>query len=210
MAPSLYNELEYFFFNHPKIAKCCVGCEQLCVVALCLPCLLCTRWLFPRRYRCGNYNRVRVEKKQRRMMEIKSEHREASLKRRKSLSEGASTTRLRGLSEKKVKCEQQSQSIFFQKLPAELRLKIYEYVMCDAGIIHVTYNWDRLKMKSCYCDPTERLAAMQEDTTFEPLGCLTSEDLGEFVGVWDREDHKQGLDRPSRPCLALLQSCRRM
>jgi hypothetical protein len=135
-------DARYFWHTHPallsitKSAACCV----LCLCPILWPCLCCalraTPWYGPK---CGNYRFQRKCERISKIASIEQARRERGLRNRKrelSVPRDPKRRRIFRLREKEVDYEQR-QCFLFAKLPPELRLKIYELVLCETGCVHV-------------------------------------------------------------------------
>lgn len=75
------------------------------------------------------------------MMSMKWERREQEHKRRESLSEGTVPSKPRAFFARRPRtCNQQFQSVFFSRLPSEVRKMVYGYVLNDEPFLHVTFD----------------------------------------------------------------------
>jgi hypothetical protein len=110
--------------------------------------------------------------------------------------------RRRSLSEISPGFRDQAQSDFFAKLPTEVRLRIYEYVVKDRNLPHISrpryHTPDRISMaKTCTAEPIETEWGNKND--YSHIQCIEG---GSYV--------KAVFDYPWISPLPFLQTCHRM
>lgn len=161
------DDMRYFLYEHE-------GIESLLKLITCPCCCLCYLDL-------ANHGR-KQRKKEHHMSRINQYRRVNSIRNRKrSLSVDGKR--------KKRKMKDQGQSPLFGKLPAEIRLKIYEMVLCETGRVHVHLKGkatDQSSLASSICVSSEWLCTKRE-------GCK------------EKQSGKSATQR-----LSLLQTCRQV
>jgi len=127
----LHRDFEYLEWRHPILGHCLkCGIYLLCCPCTCL--IMCSDSFARLPNKCGSSRFNKQLEKSKRMLGIHFQHREHKLKRRESLSE------LRNFSftKKGRRCDQRK-SPLFAKLPTEIRLRIFGFVLNDESFLHV-------------------------------------------------------------------------
>jgi hypothetical protein len=177
----LRESIKHCYYLHPSIKTCI----KVLTCPLCFVCYGLKK--FSEGMKCYSSKDRKRRERHGALSSIAQRRRERALKSRKrSLSSDRSK---RG---KKVVAQGQSQSPFFSKFPAELRIKIYEMVLCGTGRLHIRFRpsvdgHDAMNLMSYSC-----LAENEHDV-----------DHGDcHSGIWER--HYKQEQR-----ISLLQTCRR-
>ncbi|KAH7139129.1 hypothetical protein B0J11DRAFT_35839 [Dendryphion nanum] len=155
MENAIRDELSYFLYNHPGIK------ETLNIIgqSVCYPCIRCYLFCGGRsRYKCGTWRINAAQRKQERMVVIAYEHeaRKPKLFGRYSLSSDEPRSLRSKLFSKQT--SNQGQSPLLSKLPAEIRLQIWEDVVDIARTVHIyrtsfgNRRYRRPKLMSCSCE----------------------------------------------------------
>ncbi|KAF2652281.1 hypothetical protein K491DRAFT_57101 [Lophiostoma macrostomum CBS 122681] len=152
---------EYWWHTHPKARSCyqtakpwvtrtllVLFCPVTCPLFCIYVCLYC-----PFDF-CGGREQERKNaayKEDARLCRVKDTEyqlREEKLTRRKSLS----SQRTRLFRKAKIQEMDQLQSPLFSKLPAEIRIKIYSYLLADNSTVHIWTEKERPIRLKCRCD----------------------------------------------------------
>ncbi|KAF2684268.1 hypothetical protein K458DRAFT_487228 [Lentithecium fluviatile CBS 122367] len=214
-----FNErFEYFAWKHP-IPAYCVECV---LYLACCPCA-CVGLVVGARLtgKCGHSRMMEQQRKPVRIMTMYFQDRERALKRRKSLSERPSLS-LSHLALLKKRLYTQEKSPLFAKLPAELRVKIFEYVLSDEPYLHV-YPYmsrsrkagrGRFKVADCFTRtglPVQEVYGEGDSTgtpwAVEHRRCLEFHEMRRGIGIGTRGS---APDSPRYRFLPLLMTCRRV
>lgn len=181
--------VKYYAYRYPKLSR-------FLNIALCpvtCGCFYCWTTPFDQVASDMAYNGLPVHK---RMADMHFAREGRKLNRRKSLSDQQSAARLTRMFESKKRLSNQADSPLFSKLPFEIRVAIFKYVLFDTGAMFV----DTARINP---DDWNSFDAIQTQACE-----LDSRSLNEFS---DLKSIDPGLRvNPSQLSLALLQTCRRV
>lgn len=207
---------EYIAWRYPiatKLTKCCL-CLTCPPCFCCISCLRCLSHASP----CGTGRRMAARRKPVDMLDVYFERREHHLKRRKSLS-GPAGPVLHDPVALRKKRYSQAQSPMFSKLPAEVRIRIYEMVLCSEEFLHLVVDWrfvdntwsrcGRLAINDCVMSECHsNLAPEDEGTAWDcqHYKCMARDPLAPY----SRGYYHPPPDKARFMFLPMLQACRRM
>lgn len=178
-------DARYFWHSHPAI-KSCLKIIMCPIFWPCFICLACAPTSNP--YRIPKRRRRRIEREWN-LSTIAQSRRERRVKNRKrSLSIGG---------KRKRDVHEQHESPMFAMFPPEIRLKIYEMVLCESGRVHIHRTikvTDQFAQKSTTC-------IAPEDYGAKHLSCSIEE---------KRDDQPRIVLKKRVNTLSLLITCRKM
>jgi hypothetical protein len=175
----LKQSAQHFYYSHPSIKTC----FKILTCPLCGPYYLARAWTRCPRVRKDNKRRERHGA----LSSIAQRRRERALKSRKR-----SPSNDRSRCGKRVVAQNQSQSPLFSKLPAELRVKIYDMVFYGTGRLHIRF---RLRV-----DGHDAMNLMS-------YSCLIGNEHDVDHGDCHRSIRERHYKQEQR--ISLLQTCRR-
>lgn len=203
---------QLFCYHHPWVKTVSKACFYTfcCPLACCYCCLSIPSKLVPR---CGNYRRGKHDRERSKMFALQIGKRQRQHKRRHSLTEKRTeTSKVGGFFKRRGRWHGQESSALFSKLPAELRMKIYELVLNGDNFLHLIPNYKEGKFgisKSFLGRNADLFVDVEEDTPRAIANGNHYENLDEM----SRLKHYHSTRRKSRSApslLSLLLTCRRV